>query len=352
MRDGQLALIRSEDPSLRLGRASVYKGDALHAYDGWLAPTVIVSDGPYGLGKFPGEPASPEALAEWYAPHAAAWARRAKPDTTLWFWNSEIGWAKAHPALEMHGWRYEETVVWDKGLAHIAGNVNSRTIRGLPIVTEIAVRYTRKTTLRSEDGAELSLQQWLRAEWRRSGLPLSQANAACGVANAATRKYLTACSLWYCPPGEAVAAMAQWCARFGAKTTRPYFSIDGVNPPKAAEWDRLRAKWNHAHALTNVWREPPARGAERVERPGGKRALHANQKPVSLMARQIAASSDPGDVVWEPFGGLMSASVAALRTDRIAHAAETDADFFEAGAARLRAELLRDRREAPQRAAS
>ena len=94
MRDGKIAILRSDDRSLRLDRAAIYQGDALAAYDGWLPPTVIVSDGPYGLGKYPGEPASPDGLAEWYAPHAAAWAEDAKPDTTLWFWNSEIGWAE------------------------------------------------------------------------------------------------------------------------------------------------------------------------------------------------------------------------------------------------------------------
>lgn len=142
---------RNED-TVRMGQASVFQGDAIDAYEGWLAPTCIISDGPYGLGKFPGEPTSTDGLAEWYAPHAAAWARHALPYTTLWFWNSEIGWAKSHAALEMNGWQYEETMVWDKGIAHIAGNVNSKTIRGLPVVTEVAVRYTRKATLPTEGG--------------------------------------------------------------------------------------------------------------------------------------------------------------------------------------------------------
>jgi site-specific DNA-methyltransferase (adenine-specific) len=131
---------KDSDKTVRLNRASVFHGDAMDAYDEWLPPTCIIADGPYGLGKFPGEPVSPDNLAEWYAPHAAAWARRAQPFTTLWFWNSEIGWAKSHPALEMHGWQYEETVVWDKGIGHIAGNCNSKTIRGVPVVTELAVR--------------------------------------------------------------------------------------------------------------------------------------------------------------------------------------------------------------------
>lgn len=334
----KVKLASKDDPTVRLGAASLYLGDALKAYDSWLPPTVIIADGPYGLGKFPGEAHSPDGLAEWYAPHAAAWARHSEPFTTLWFWNSEIGWAKAHQALELHGWQYEETIVWDKGIAHIAGNVNSRTIRGVPVVTELAVRYTRKATLFSADGRELPLKAWLRAEWQRSGLPLSQSNKACGVANAATRKYLTQCHMWYFPPGDAVVAMSKWCMKHGNQTDRPYFSIDGVTPLKADVWDRMRAKWTHVHGRTNVWREPPVHGLERVKSPVGS-YLHANQKPLALMERQILASTDVNDVVWEPFGGLMSATVAAVRNGRRAHAAELNQTFFNAGVARVKEAL-------------
>lgn len=335
----KIRLADKGDPIVRLGSASLYKGDALAAYDEWHAPTVIISDGPYGLGKFPGEPHTTDGLAEWYAPHAAAWAKHSQPATTLWFWNSEIGWAKSHPALEMHGWQYEEAVIWDKGIAHIAGNVNSRTIRGIPVVTEIAVRYTKKATLASAEGAQLPLKEWLRAEWQRSGLPLSQSNEACGVANAATRKYLTQCHMWYFPPGDAVEAMAKWCTDKGAPTARPYFSMDGKTPITASAWDKMRAKWTHVHALTNVWQEPPVHGAERVKVANGTGYLHANQKPLSLMQRQIAASSDVNDVVWEPFGGLMSATVAALGMGRRAHAAEMNPEFFAAAASRIKSVL-------------
>lgn len=335
----RIAAVQPEDPTVRLGRVSLYQGDSLKAYDDWLAPAVIIADGPYGLGKFPGEPHSPDSLAEWYAPHAAAWARLAAPFSTLWFWNSEIGWAKSHAAMELNGWQYEETVIWDKGIAHIAGNVNSRTIRGLPVVTEVAVRYTRKVTLPTEGGLELPLKEWLRREWQRSGLPLSQSNEACSVANAATRKYLTQCHHWYFPPGEAVVAMAAWCTKHGNPTDRPYFSLDGKKPASAATWDALRAKWTHVHGMTNVWQEPPVHGAQRVKNPAGGGYLHANQKPLALMERQILAATDLNDVVWEPFGGLMSATVAALRTGRRAHAAEMNPVFFAAALARVRAEL-------------
>ena len=69
----------------------------------------------------------------------------------------------------------------------------------------------------------MPVQQWLRYEWQRAGLPLARANEACGVRNAATRKYLTQDWLWYWPPGEMIEARLlcerAWC-RIGWPFTR------------------------------------------------------------------------------------------------------------------------------------
>ena len=129
--------------------------------------------------------------------------------------------------------------------------------------------------------------------------------------------------------------MAACCQKHGAKTNRPYFSLDGKTPPNEAEWERMRSKWNHVHGLTNVWRESPVHGAERYRVNGGSGYLHANQKPLSLMERIIISCTDPGDVVWEPFGGLCSASVAAMRTERRSFGAEINSDFYNVALARL-----------------
>jgi site-specific DNA-methyltransferase (adenine-specific) len=60
-----------------------------------------------------------------------------------------------------------------------------------------------------------------------------------------------------------------------------------------------------------------------------------NQKPLRLMRRIINASTDSGDVVWEPFGGLCTASVAAKELDREACAAEQVPEFFDLAVERL-----------------
>jgi DNA modification methylase len=60
-----------------------------------------------------------------------------------------------------------------------------------------------------------------------------------------------------------------------------------------------------------------------------------NQKPLKLLEMILHASSEPGDVIWEPFGGLCSASIAAHKLKRRSFAAECVTDFFNIAVKRL-----------------
>ncbi len=276
----------------------------------------------------------------------AAWDRYSSPATTLWFWNTELGWAQIHPLLARHGFEYVQTIVWDKGLAHIAGNVNGDTIRRFPVVTEVCVFYRRRAVFRTAKGP-MAAREWLRYEWRRAGLPFRLANEACGIENAATRKYLASDWLWYRPPPEMMERLSRYANLHGAPAGAPYFSLDGQEPVSARAWAALRDRWHHVHGVTNVWSAPPLYGGERfkgngirsaprVHRPGRQAAVHLNQKPLEFMRRILTASTNPGDVVWEPFGGLCSASVAAIALDRRPFAAEA-VERFDLAADRLMA---------------
>jgi len=326
-------------------RNHLFDGDALDAYADWETPQLIMSDGAYGVGGFPSDPRTPDGLADWYRQHIVAWSKHASPATTLWFWNTEIGWATVHPVLVENGWEYVETITWDKGIPHIAGNVNGDTIRRFPIATEVCVMYRRRLEFPTADGV-LSAKAWLRYEWQRAGLTLNRANEACGVKNAATRKYLTQDWLWYFPPAEHLIKLVQYANKHGKKTGKPYFSIDGRRPVTESEWAALRYQWTHQHGLTNVWTAPPLNGSERlkgtgkraaprVHNPGRNAAAHLNQKPLEFMRRILTSATQPGDVIWEPFGGLCSASVAAVELGRHPYAAEIVTDFRDLAEMRL-----------------
>lgn len=309
-------------------------GDAKDFYGSWPRPALIVSDGAYGIGGFPGDPHDVSGLVGWYEPHVIEWSGLSKPNTSLWFWNTEVGWATVHPILVSNGWDYVQLIVWDKGVSHIAGNVNGETIRQCPVVTEVSALYRRHPTVTSPDGTSMDERDWLRSEWERSGLPLCKANEACGVRNAATRKYLTKDHMYYRPPGDMLVKLARYANEHGDERGIPYFSLDGESSMTSDEWDSRRPTWNHENGVTNVWSRPPLHGSERIKRPGGK-SVHLNQKPLDLMERQIRQATNPGDVVWEPFGGLGSASVASVRLGRFPCMAEVEPLVFETAHERI-----------------
>jgi site-specific DNA-methyltransferase (adenine-specific) len=96
----------------------------------------------------------------------------------------------------------------------------------------------------------------------------------------------------------------------------------------------MRAKFLCDVGITNVWSEPAVGGIERLKG-SGREGLHRNQKPLKLLERIIRASSDEGDVIWEPFGGLCSAAVAAARLGRACYSAELADSFYRLACQRL-----------------
>ena len=327
---GKRPIVSDVNPvSKQIGEHHLCYGDSLSYYSQWDKPTSIISDGAYGILGFYRDTATYGDLPSWYEAHIKAWTQYASSQTTLWFWNSEIGWATIHPILEKYGWKYVHANIWNKGKGHIAGNVNTKKIKSFPVVTEICAQYVLEPKIDT-----YSLKDWLYNEWKRTTLPFREANKACGVADAATRKYLTRCHLWYCPPPDVFQKLQEYANTYGTPTGRPYFSIDGINPATAENWASLQPKFRCPYGYTNVWERPALRGKERILVPGGK-ATHLNQKPLDLMSLLIEASTDEGDAIWEPFGGLFSASIAAMKLNRRAFAAEIEPYYYTTGQERF-----------------
>lgn len=311
----------SEKTIYKTDEISAHFGDSLDFYDKWKAPNVIISDGAYGILWFEGDTSDHLWLPDWYEPHIKAWSKASMPGTTLWFWNSEIGWAAVHPILEKYGWRYVSANIWDKGKAHVAWNVNTAKIRRFPVVSEICVQYVREPRING-----MAMKEWLLKEWKRTGLPVCRANEACWVKDAAVRRYLDQSHLWYFPPPEKFEMITSYANRFGKPSWAPYYSIDWISVVSWKEWASMRSKFNCPHWVTNIWSRPPLKDQERVK--VDWKAVHLNQKPLDLMSRLIEASSDEWDVIWEPFGWLMSATVAANSLWRRWYTAEIDETYF------------------------
>ena len=63
--------------------------------------------------------------------------------------------------------------------------------------------------------------------------------------------------------------------------------------------------------------------------------LHPTTKPVELIAHMVANSSQPGELVYDPFGGSGSTILAAHQLGRIGYACELDPGYVAVELERL-----------------
>lgn len=113
-------------------------------------------------------------------------------------------------------------------------------------------------------------------------------------------------------------------------------------------WDKgipgmgdIDCNWGCGHELILYLkkgrREVPFRrsGIIAVNKLGSKQHIHPTEKPVPLLEQLIAMSTDPGDLVVDPFSGSGSSIVAAQNLGRQGIGIEKDDEFIERSRVRL-----------------
>jgi site-specific DNA-methyltransferase (adenine-specific) len=108
------------------------------------------------------------------------------------------------------------------------------------------------------------------------------------------------------------------CKSRGARYTFHHHAVKALN-------DELQ--------MRSDWMLPICSGAERLK-VDGKRA-HSTQKPESLLYRVLLATTDPGDVVLDPFFGTGTTGAVALRLGRHYLGIESRAEYVALAQARL-----------------
>jgi modification methylase len=86
--------------------------------------------------------------------------------------------------------------------------------------------------------------------------------------------------------------------------------------------------------MRSDWLIPICSGPERLKDDTGRKA-HPTQKPEALLARVILASSQPGDVILDPFFGTGTTGAVAKRLGRNWIGIERDPDYAAAANARI-----------------
>lgn len=128
------------------------------------------------------------------------------------------------------------------------------------------------------------------------------------------------------------------------KAEKPKFNKGAVREPYSAEkiesylrdkrYKDRKARLKHLRAgkfATNILRVPSLKGASK------EKLGHPSQKPVDLIAKLIAAATDEGDLVVDPFLGSGTTAVVAQALGRRWLGIEADAKFVKLARRRIKA---------------
>jgi site-specific DNA-methyltransferase (adenine-specific)/modification methylase len=93
-------------------------------------------------------------------------------------------------------------------------------------------------------------------------------------------------------------------------------------------------KDGNQRAMRDVWNFPVVQGLERIKS-ADKKALHPTQKPLELVKRTIIASTNVGDIIYDPFMGSGTTAVAAKMLERDFIGTELNEKYITAARARI-----------------
>ena len=335
-------------PYFESERGRIFKARAEQVYP-LLKPgsvSLVLSDGPYGMSKAAWDRMKPRDLPEWYGPHIEAWGQVCGKSATVYLWGTDEGEGYLRDPMRAAGWTYQGSVVWDKGIGFMAGKMDTAACRSWYDLTERCGVYQREAWAPSTcAGAEIAYaagrddrntaRVFLVAEWKAAGLRNRDADTALGT-NGMAGHYFGR-SQWSLPTWDAYRTLAAYAQEHGSPRARPYLVLPECQTDPGdhlrasydhlrASYDHLRASYDHLRAeyeasrpafthpigVGNVWKHGQVSGSERLRGPDGQ-ALHPCQKPLAFYDRMIRASSRPGELVLEPFGGTCRAAVACHR---------------------------------------
>lgn len=120
----------------------------------------------------------------------------------------------------------------------------------------------------------------------------------------------------------------------GSGWTYNYEAMKELNPYRTKEGNP--SQMGDFVEIDDVVSMPIVQGKERLRRPDG-RALHPTQKPEKLLQIIIAASSNPGELVLDPFAGSGTTLVVAQKMQRRWIGIEKNPAYYDAAVKRLNA---------------
>jgi site-specific DNA-methyltransferase (adenine-specific)/modification methylase len=106
-----------------------------------------------------------------------------------------------------------------------------------------------------------------------------------------------------------------------------YEDIKDINPDKQKDGSKKQ--------MRDVWPMPLVQGKERIRGQNG-RAIHPTQKPEEMLKRIIVASSNKGDLVFDPFMGSGTTAFVAKKLKRNWIGVEKEKKYIKIANARIK----------------
>jgi DNA modification methylase len=199
------------------------------------------------------------------------------------------------------GFEFRQEIIVDKGMKCMAGRKTS-TYKQFPNTTETIFFFVFD--------AKPAIRQCLLERAKELGLSSKEINTRLGVKT-------NGGGVWSLYTGNNILAQVP--------TVEMWKRLEDVLDFKAPE-DLKGFVFKTQMGVTNVWQDIDFYSEDRI---------HRTQKPLKLIQRLISASSEPGQVVLDPFAGSGGTAIASKILGRRSLSIEWDADMAEKAKRRL-----------------
>ena len=333
----------------------IYNGDCvelMHSIpDGSV--DLVLADPPYNIGVTTqiGGKARPnqwdkiENYTDWFIGWVKEAERVLKPSGVLYFWHNDMKQI-AEIICKIYlqtGFALRSFCIWDKGDAYRAQTWHNRKTDGKAAlrlwfnVCEFCLHFVKTPG----DGEK---------QWAKTGLDYINSNPDCykplkeWYANEKTRLGVTDKEIaekYTGETGKKPYMLRHYFnnSQFEIPTRRVWESVyvplgfnreyEGLRREYEGlrrEYEGLRYTHNCDKMHCNMWRHPPI--------PSNRR-YHTCEKPVDILERIITVSSNPGDVVLDPFMGSGPTGIACINTKRDFIGMEKDKKYFDIARERI-----------------
>lgn len=157
-----------------------------------------------------------------------------------------------------------------------------------------------------------------------------------GMLDVARRWVVVFCAVEQIGDYSRAAGDRRWVRAAAWVKTNPPPQFSGDRPATWGEaiaiMHRPGRKWWNGGGKAGLYVGPSAHGTNTTSL-----RVHETQKPLALMRALVEDFTDPGELVWDPFGGSMTTGVACLQLGRRFLGHEMQARYCDVGVERLEA---------------